>query len=115
MSGRLPSPYTDHRQDRQRLRWLLENIASAFGVDLTDAGDPTAATATAGLESVTGTGTVDAGAYSVSMQVSGSGVSINGQAIADGTTVTWDAPAGRTLDAIDYVAGSDSILIADVR
>jgi hypothetical protein len=95
----------------------LGQAAEAASVPVVIASDQTGATRTTGISRPTGSGTVAAGAYSVSFaNVHASADStVKTVALKAGETITFDAGAvNNTLDAIAYDASSSELLIITI-
>lgn len=114
-SGRLGMPYSKAGQWNGRVRWLLEHIAQALGVDVGTADAQSFAQATASLSTESSSGSVSAGAMSVSFLAVGGAVTVAGDTLADGDAVTFSVPYPCTLAAISYDPGANDVQIAEVR
>lgn len=114
--GRLPGPYSGFQHWNSRVRWLLENIAEAVGVDMGPGGGGGVSQADPVLSTVTTAGTVAAGAASVTLVGTGAGnILIDGEVVPGKVTITFSVNHPDTLDAISYDPQGGAILIAEVR
>lgn len=114
--GTLSGPYTEVQHWNTRVRWLLEHVAQAVGVDLGASGGGSSSQGTPSLTTATTSGTIAAGAASVTIANKGTTDAIvDGEIVPAGVTLSWSVSHPDTLGAISYDPQSSELLIAELR